>query len=174
MIIKNVYCLFAAFYIFILFYTNNQRLNKISTTFRNMKCFLTKIAAITLAFVVVFSTSSFTIDMHFCCNKLVDMAILSKAKTCKVKKQVSDTSAKECSLGQKDCCSNATYVKNKVDNAKKAQLEFSTDHIVFLQTFFYTYLNLFEGLEQKVVPFLDYHPPFIEKDIIVLQETFLL
>jgi hypothetical protein len=139
-----------------------------------MKGLLTKIASITLAFVVVFSTSSFTVDMHFCCNKLVDLAILSKAKTCKDKKQESDKSSKECSLGQKDCCSNATFVKNANDNFEKAQFDFSKDNIVFLKTFFYTYVNLFEGLELKVIPFTIYDPPFLEKDILVLHETFLL
>ena len=137
-----------------------------------MKRFLTKIASITLAFVVVFATSSFTVDMHFCCNKLVDMAVFSKAKPCKDKE--TDKSSKECSLGQKDCCSNATFVKKADDNTKKAHFGFSKDTIVFLQIFFYTYVNLFEGLELKVVPFTIYDPPFLEKDILVLHETFLL
>ncbi len=139
-----------------------------------MKRLLTKIVTIPLAFVVVFATSSFTVDMHFCCNKLVDMAILSKAKPCNNKKQESDKSTKECSLGQKDCCSNAIYVKNADNNLVKSQFDFSNNKIVFLQTFFYTYINLFEGLEQKVVPFTIYDPPFIEKDILVLHETLLL
>jgi hypothetical protein len=139
-----------------------------------MKSFLTKIVSITLAFVVVFATTSFTVDMHFCCNKLVDMAVFSKAKPCKDKEQNKDTSSKKCSLGQKDCCSNATYTKNADDNAKKAQFEFITDNIDFLQTFFYTYINLFDGLELKKVLFAIYDPPFIKKDILVLHETFLL
>ena len=137
-----------------------------------MKRFLTKILSVTLAFVVVFATSSFTVDMHFCCNKLVDMAILSKAKPCKDK--VSDKPSKECSLGQKNCCSNDSFVKKADDSAKKAQFDLSTDNIVFLQTFFYTYANPFEGGELKAVPFTIYDPPFLEKDILVLHETFLL
>lgn len=139
-----------------------------------MKRFLIKIVTSSLAFVVVFATSSFTVDMHFCCNKLVDMAVLSKAKPCKDKKQETDKSSKECALGQKDCCSNSTFVKKADDNAKKAQFEFSKDNTVFLQTFFYTYVNLLEGLELKVIPFTIYDPPFLEKDILVLHETFLL
>lgn len=137
-----------------------------------MKRFLHKILSITLAFVVVFATSSFTVDMHFCCNKLVDMAILGKAKPCKDKK--SDKPSKECSLGQKKCCNNLTFVKKSDNNAKKVQFDFCADTIIFLQTFFYTYANPFEGLELKVVPFTIYDPPFLEKDILVLHETFLL
>ncbi|HDZ15443.1 MAG TPA: hypothetical protein ENH60_11180 [Pricia sp.] len=137
-----------------------------------MKRFLTKILSVTLAFVVVFATSSFTMDMHFCCNKLVDMAVLSKAKPCK--EQESDKSSKECSLGQKDCCSNSTLTKKADDNAKKAQFDHSTNNTVFLQTFFYTYLNPFERLELEEVPFINYDPPWIERDILVLHETFLI
>lgn len=135
---------------------------------------MTKIVSITLAFVVVFATSSFTVDMHFCCNKLVDMAVLSKAKPCKDKELDKETTSKKCSLGQKGCCSNSSFVKNADDNAKKAQFEFTSDTIVSLRTFFYTYVNLFEGFELKAIPFKIYDPPFLEKDILVLHETFLL
>lgn len=68
----------------------------------------------------------------------------------------------------------ATYFKNADNNLKKSQFDYSINNIVFLQTFFQTYVNLFEGLEQKVVPFTFYDPPFLEKDILVLHETFLL
>lgn len=139
-----------------------------------MKRFSTKILSITLAFVVVFATSSFTVDMHFCCNTLVDMAILSKAKPCKDKEQESDKSSKECSLGQKDCCSNSSFVKKADDYAKKAQFDLGADNIVFLQTFFFTYVNLFGGLDKNIVPFLHYNSPLISKDIQVLHETFLI
>lgn len=140
-----------------------------------MKQFFRKILAFTLTFAVLFSTTSFTADMHFCCNKLVDVAILSKAKPCdeKVKKQ-DEKSTKECSLGQKDCCSNQTLVKQGENNLKTVSFELDTNNIVFLQTFFYTYVNLFEGLELKTVPFTTYDPPWIEKDILVLHETFLI
>tara|TARA_R110002167_G_scaffold164268_1_gene361202 strand:- start:776 stop:1198 length:423 start_codon:yes stop_codon:yes gene_type:complete len=140
-----------------------------------MKRFFHKILAFTLTFAVLFSTTSFAADMHFCCDKLVDLAVFSKAKLCyeKVKKQ-DEKPTKECSVGQMDCCSNQTFVKQGDDNLKKAQLELDANKIVFLQTFFYTYVNLFEGLELKTVPFITYDPPWIEKDILVLHETFLI
>lgn len=139
-----------------------------------MKRFLIKIASVSLALVVLFATSSFTVDMHYCCNKLVDMAILSKAKPCKGENQKIESPSKKCSLGQKDCCSNSTFVKNADDNLKLSQFEFRAENFVFLQTFIFTYVNIFEGLELEVVSFVNYHPPFLEKDILVLHETFLL
>lgn len=139
-----------------------------------MKRFLTKIVSITLTFAVLFATSSFTVDMHFCCNKLVDVAVFGKAKPCKDQGQDLSIPSKKCSLGQKDCCSNTSSVKKAEDNLKKAQFQLDANNIVFLQTFFYTYVNLFEGFKLKGIPFVNYDPPWIEKDILLLDETLLI
>ncbi|GBF20589.1 hypothetical protein DHD05_10280 [Arenibacter sp. N53] len=139
-----------------------------------MKQILTKILSVTLAFAVLFATSSFMVDMHFCCNKLVDVAVFGKAKPCKDKKQNLSKPFKKCSIGQMDCCSNKSIVKKAEDNLKKSQVELDTNKIVFLQAFFHSYVNLFEGLEFNVVSFINYNPPWIEKDILVLHETFLI
>lgn len=140
-----------------------------------MKRFFHKILAFTLTFAVLFSTTSFAADMHFCCDKLVDLAVFSKAKLCyeKVKKQ-DEKPTKECSVGQMDCCSDQTFVKQGEDNLKTVSFELDSNNVVFLKAFFYTYINLFEGLELKTVPFINYDPPWIEQDIPVLYETFLI
>jgi len=139
-----------------------------------MKRFLTKILSVTLAFAVLFATSSFTVDMHFCCNKLVDVAVFGKAKPCKDKKQDLSIPFKKCSLEQMDCCSSKSIVKKSEDNLKKSKVELDTNKIVFLQVFFHSYVNLFEGPELNAVSFINYNPPWIEKDILVLHETFLI
>lgn len=41
-----------------------------------------KIIAVSLILAVMFASSSFTVNMHFCCDKLVDMAVLNKAQVC--------------------------------------------------------------------------------------------
>ena len=112
--------------------------------------------------------------MHFCCNKLVDIAVLGKAKPCKEKVQKAENNSKECSFDQKDCCSNKSFVKQGEDDLKKVVFELNVENYVFLQAFVYTYVNLFEGLELKAIPFINYDPPWIEKDILVLHETFLI
>lgn len=112
--------------------------------------------------------------MHFCCDKLVDLAVLRKAKPCKDQNPHVDNASKECSLGHKNCCSNDSFSKEPNNNLQNVQFEFSLDNIVFLQTFFQTYVDLFKGLERKVLPFVNYDPPSIDKDILVLHETFLL
>ena len=140
-----------------------------------MKSYFAKISAFFLAVFILFSTSSFTVNMHFCCNKLVDMAILSKAETCKDKVQKKDMSSKTCKTFQeKYCCSNRSYLKTGDDIIKKTNNELQAEDIVFLNPFFHSYINLFEGLNEHVVPFKHYKPPLLFKDIQTLHETYLI
>ena len=46
----------------------------------DMKQFSHKIMALVMAFVVLFSTMSFTVNMHYCGDTLVETAIFHKAK----------------------------------------------------------------------------------------------
>ena len=41
-----------------------------------------KIMSLVMAFVVLFSTMSFTVNMHYCGDTLVETAIFQKAKGC--------------------------------------------------------------------------------------------
>ena len=47
-----------------------------------MKLFIKKITALLMAFVVLFSTMSFTISEHYCGDHLVDSGLFSKAENC--------------------------------------------------------------------------------------------
>jgi len=103
------------------------------------------------------------------------MTILGKTKVCKDKAQKKDTKTKQCiSLQEKDCCSNQSFVNTGDDTIKKAYTELEAENILFLNTFYYTYVNLFEGLEENIVPFLNYNTPLIPNDFQVLHEVFLI
>jgi ubiquitin len=113
--------------------------------------------------------------MHFCCNQLVDMSIIGKAKVCKDKVQKKNTPTKQCTtLQEKDCCSNKTIVKEGDDTFKKSNIVLENETLVFSNTFLCTYINLFEGLEENVISFQTYRPPLLTTDIIILNETFLI
>lgn len=128
-----------------------------------------------MAALILLSTSSFTVDMHFCCNKLVDMSLIGKAKVCAEKVQKKKDPTKQCTtLQEKDCCSNQSFVKTGDDTIKKANTQLEAETIIFLNTFFYVYVNLFEGLEKNIVPFKQYRPPLLSKDIQILHETYLI
>jgi hypothetical protein len=133
-----------------------------------------KILAISLTLAVMFASSSFTVSMHFCCNELVDMAILTKAKVCDNAIKAQTNSSKECSFGKKGCCDDKSIVKEGSDDFQKISFQMENQNLVFLHTFFYTYVNLFQGLEENIVPFLNYDPPLLPKDFQVLHQVYLI
>ena len=138
-----------------------------------MKQFFNKIAAIFMAGVVLLSTLSFTISTHYCGDILVDTALFSKAKSCGMEMQKTSP-IKGCSLQKTNCCNN---VIKHIEGQN--ELEFNSPQFNFKQQFFLvsfanTYLNLFEELEKNVIPFKDYPPPFLVKDIQLLDEVFLI
>ncbi|WP_299711013.1 hypothetical protein [uncultured Tenacibaculum sp.] len=139
-----------------------------------MKQLFYKIASIVIALVVVFSTMSFTINNHFCGDTLVSTSYFSEAKTCGMKMK-QDTNNKKCSVAKKNCCKDVTQIIEGQDHLKKSTFDnLSFEQQVFLVSFCYSYLNLFKGLHNKVIPFKNYSPPLIFKEIHILDEVYLI
>ena len=69
-----------------------------------MKQVFHKIMSLLMAFVVLFSTMSFTVDMHYCGDTLMDTAIFHKAETCGMEMENPLTDG--CSITKKNCCSD--------------------------------------------------------------------
>jgi len=137
-----------------------------------MKSKLHKILSIALAFVVLTSTMSFTINKHFCGGTLVDTALFVEAQTCGMEQQVSNDS--ESSNVKSNCCSTEKLVIEGQDNLK---LDFSTFDLPsksFITSFVYLYINQFDNVANKNIHFRDYSPPLIVKDIQVLDEVYLI
>ncbi|MCY2688616.1 hypothetical protein OU683_15775 [Salinimicrobium sp. TH3] len=120
-----------------------------------------------MAFLVLFSTVSFTVDKHFCGEILVDQAVFSEAKTCGMHGDMS-TSAED------ECCDEEKIL---VEGQKELKISFDDldlDQQVFLSSFTLSYANLFEGEPQASTPFFHYKPPLLVYDIHLLDETFLI
>lgn len=121
-----------------------------------------------MAFLVLFSTVSFTVDKHFCGKVLVDQAIFSEAKTCGMHSGESSASAED------DCCDEEKVL---VEGQKELKISFddlNLEQQVFLTGFTYSYLELFIGQPLAETPFLHYKPPLLVYDIQLLDETFLI
>ena len=137
-----------------------------------MKSMLHKILSIAMAFVVLLSTLSFTISKHYCGDTLVDTSLFSKAKSCGMEMQ--NSSNKDCSIIKKNCCSEEQQLIEGQDNLKLDFTKFDLQQKIFVNTFVYTYINLFEGITKESIHFKDYSPPLIVKDIHTLDEVYLI
>lgn len=125
-----------------------------------------------MAFIVLFSTMSFTIEMHYCGENLVDTAIFKKAKSCGM--EMEKPSSKSCSVSKKNCCNDKKVI---IDGQNELQLSFDTlsfEQQQFVYSFIYTYINLFEGLEGNITSFSEFPPPLIVRNIYKLDETYLI
>ncbi|WP_339661730.1 hypothetical protein [uncultured Polaribacter sp.] len=73
-----------------------------------MKQVFHKIMSFLMAFVVLCSTMSFSVDMHYCGDTLVETAIFHKAKGCgmEMEKPISEG----CEITKKNCCSDQQIV----------------------------------------------------------------
>jgi hypothetical protein len=138
-----------------------------------MKQSFNKILAILMAFVVLFSTMSFTISEHFCGDHLVDSALFSKAESCGMEMQ-NPSPTKDCSINKDNCCSDVLKQFEGQTNLKTDLSNLTFEQQVFVTSFIYSYVNLFEGLDQNIIPFKNYSPPFIVRDIQTLDEVFLI
>jgi hypothetical protein len=138
-----------------------------------MKQFLNKIIAVSMSIVVLLSTMSFTVSQHYCGDYLVDSALFSKAESCGMEMEKPSPN-KDCSLTKKNCCSD---ILTQIDG--QSELKIDVAHLNFEQQVFvaalsYSYIQLFEGIEENSVPFKYYSPPLLVKDLQLLDEVFLI
>ncbi len=143
-----------------------------------MKSLSHKLAAVLMAFVVMFTTMSFTVDMHYCGDSLVDFSFYHKADSCgmdaglKLNRQ--DSQSCERAFTKKTCCSDHQIVKDASQELKTTIDKITFEQQTYVATFFYTYVNLFERRDTSFVPYKDYNPPFLIRDVQILDETYLI
>ncbi len=138
-----------------------------------MKKVIHNISSILMAFVVLFSTMSFTINMHYCGTTLVNVALYKEAKSCAMEMgQQAPFSSQE--MNKKSCCTDKQLHFEGQDELKTSFDKLTFDQQIYIASFFYTYVNLFKSLEENSIPFKEYPPPLLVKDIHLLNETFLI
>jgi hypothetical protein len=131
---------------------------------------LHKIFSVVLSLLVLLSTLSFSIDKHFCGDTLIDTAIFKKAKTCGMEMD----SSQETSL-KKSCCKDVVEIikgQNELKLTSVDNLKFHQQLII--NSFVYSYIDLFESLPKQLIPHKDYSPPNLVADIQVLDQVFII
>ncbi|WP_047245235.1 HYC_CC_PP family protein [Maribacter thermophilus] len=137
-----------------------------------MKQVFHKIMSLAMAFVVLFSTMSFTMNMHYCGDTLVETAIFHKAKGCGM--EMEKPSTEGCAITKKNCCNDEQLVVDGQDELQLQVDKISFEQQVFIASFVYTYINLFEGLDNNVSSFEEYEPPLVVRQIFKIDETYLI
>lgn len=128
---------------------------------------LHKVFSFLLAFLVLFSTLSFTVEKHYCGDVLVDVSLFTEADKCGMETMEM--------LQKKSCCKDEVDIVEGQDELKFSSFEdLSFEKQQFISSFILVYVNLFEGLSQQIIPHKDYSPPNLVADIQVLDQVFLI
>jgi hypothetical protein len=138
-----------------------------------IKGILKNTTAICLAFLVMASTMSFTINEHYCGGSLVDTSLFVKADTCMME-DMSTSLSDENSFMSDSCCNDVITIIDGQDEVQQNGKQIAFQQQLFITTFLYTYSALFSNKESSVVSYKEYIPPILVKDIQVLDETFLI
>jgi hypothetical protein len=131
-----------------------------------------KILATVMAFVVLFSTMSFTVDMHFCGDTLVATSLFQKAKSCGMKME--QPASKSCAIIKSNCCKDKQMIIDGQDEMQLSVASISFEQQVFIASFVYTYRYLFEGLDTAVTSYQAYKEPLVSRQLYKLAETYLI
>ena len=137
-----------------------------------MKMLAHKFISVVMAVVVLLSTMSFSVDMHYCGDMLVDFSIIEQVKTCGMEKVKTD--CENTTITEKSCCTDAQLNVEGAESMKVSFDQLSFDQQVFVATFTYSYINLFQGIDSNEFSYKDYSPPFVKQNVQVLHQTFLI
>ena len=138
-----------------------------------MKQIIHKIGSFLMALIVLFSTFSFTVHQHYCGDELKDTSVFFEAEKCEMEKMMVETSC-EAHQKKKTCCEDVIDVVEGQDELNITLDTLSLDQQLFVASFTYTYINLFEGLEKNVNSYRNYIPPLVVRPIFKLDESYLI
>ena len=141
--------------------------------------------ALLMALLLLTSSVSFAVDMHFCKGELKSISFWGKAPSCheQVAAKVSCHHHRkmmaekgEAALEKSNCCDNRT-VQVEADHERQTQTAMELELNPSLQYFLMAYtvsLLPAEDIARTLAPYLNYKPPLILRDIPVLNQSFLL
>ena len=140
-----------------------------------MKAILQKISAIVMAVVLVFTTMSFTVNMHYCGDTLIKYSFTQPIESCGMDtdEKFSPTVCDEV-LSKDSCCSYEQLLVEGQDEVKVSWHSFSIAQQATFRINSYSHIPLFLGAKQKLSSFKAHAPPLIVRDIYVLDQSFLL
>lgn len=139
-----------------------------------MKQVIHKSLAVFMAAVVLLTTMSFAVDMHYCGDKLVDFSFVHQVETCGMEKMQEPTSCENPLFSTKSCCTDKQLVNEGTEDLKISFDQLDLKQHFFIAAFVFSYTTLFEATESKAILFIDYPAPFLKRNVQVLHQSFLI
>lgn len=136
-----------------------------------MKNVLHKIGSGAMALLLMLSTVSFTVEKHYCGDRLVDVAVFSDVNKCGME----TTETEQATITKKSCCKDLIDIIEGQDQLTiKTFDDLDIDQQQFLLSYIHSFERLYTSLPKQSIPNFYYPPPEIVRDIHVLDEVFLI
>lgn len=147
------------------------------------KIFTYRTFAYFLAFLMLFSSIGFVVDLHLCCGKIKSYALFKKAKSCSEIDK--DSSCGKMALGnckdskstnicKKTCCENQNFtIQQDADFSNKVFSSLETQNFKTLSSSYIQTIAFKSKISHQAF-YLNYKPPLIPANIRVLHQCFLI
>ena len=119
-----------------------------------MKQMSSKIGAVLMGLLLLFSTTSFTLQLRYCTSDLIETALFSKADSCSVEED------KDCCLSAKDCCNvEQIVIVRQCELLPTPAVSFQLKKHYYAVNWLVFYLNNFECQTKNKFLKEEYIPP---------------
>jgi hypothetical protein len=132
-----------------------------------------KIMSISLALLLLVSTTSWKVEKHYCMGHLMDISFFTASNSCGIEIDLSkdnDTSIQY----ENSCCADVTILMQGQDDLALSYNDFTIDHQQFFIAFAYSYFDNLQTETFQTVKYNYYPPPLIVKDIQLFDKVFLI
>lgn len=124
-----------------------------------------------MAFLLLLSTVSWTVDKHLCMGRVMDVALFVNAEDCGMKAAM-DLLEEEGI--ENHCCDDESFTIHGQDDLRLSWDDLALDQQNFLVVITHSYLELFRTYSNEKLPSETYPPPILVYDIQLLDQVFLI
>ena len=126
-----------------------------------------KIGSLLIAMVVMLSTMSFSVVQHYCGTQLMDQSLFEELEPCCM-------DADQAADHTDPCCNEKQYLIEGQNELSRNSVDLELNQQVFFTAFVYSFINVFEGLPEQIVPLRDYIPPLLVTNIQLVDQVFII
>jgi hypothetical protein len=132
--------------------------------------FLRTITSLSLALLVLMSSTSFVVGMHICMGEVKDVAVFSKAEGCEMEKRLPP-----CHKHAKaPCCEDETVVHQGLELKSLDPIAFGVPLAVEFEAPLTLYSEIIPSSSTSREYYLNYDPPLLLSDRVIQHQVFII
>lgn len=140
--------------------------------------FIRTILSLSLAALVLVSSTTFTVGLHVCRGHVSDIAVMQKAQPCAMELMAAELgfTDEDCGMASKmKCCEDRTVSFEGTDYQYKTSKSLTLHDVATVQAVLPTLLSFVSPSQSTAyTPFHSYKPPLIHRDVTILVQSFLI